>query len=785
MKYNFRKISAIAMSVMTLGLTAGVAPLVSGADYPAPFVDNGSADFAVVHGSGAAATDQAEATSVANSLLALASGGVSGVGTDSIQLQRSSDEFNLGNNMTDFYTTLDDEELSVVLENGIYFNDENDDFDYEQELTLPSTSQLTHFRDRDYNDYEPTIGFHLAKGDAILNYTLEFTPNAVEAGSNYDDLESTFIEILGKEYFISEVSNDGTSITLLDSASTTLLNQGDTTTVTVDGTSYEVSIQAISGTGAILVVDGESTNRLGDGDTQKLSGGNVHIGVTDFQEAAFQGDNAFVEFSLGSGEIVIENGVEVEINGDAISQIDEYDGHKLNGYTLSNPSNETIILEWLADDDVFITQDSELTLPGFGGVKFTMGDFVTDTEETTTFNTGDPFSITTTVEDGEVTLDIFYLNGTEDGFGTNLGASSVRHLITNQTGGTNSTVELNLDNETYFVASWTDGSRDAETYVYELSNIKDNSGKNETTLTSLSGGSNVVFSDTTDDQDVGRLRLTLTASDVGAETATVKVEAVSSGSVYTDRVFTAEGLQFKLPVIDGANTTENFIFLDSNVTFDFNFTEEDRDGNIASGSSFQISTSIDSDDGIEADGETGVGVLQIGRTGDNYVGYVESDLATRVDWTKDTSGLDAMQVTYHGSEAYAEVFVSSTDATDDGSIELGDVLVTDSEVSSVQNRNLVVIGGSCINSVAANLVGGAYCGSAWTDATGVGSGEFVIESFENPNNDDAVALLVAGYERDDTVNAATYLRQQGDGLNVDVGEKYTGSTSTSVEAVVN
>ncbi|MBU4116459.1 MAG: hypothetical protein KKG94_01810, partial [Nanoarchaeota archaeon] len=50
MKFNFRKISAIGASALLTGMTLGVA---AAANYPAPFVVGGSADVAVVYGTGA------------------------------------------------------------------------------------------------------------------------------------------------------------------------------------------------------------------------------------------------------------------------------------------------------------------------------------------------------------------------------------------------------------------------------------------------------------------------------------------------------------------------------------------------------------------------------------------------------------------------------------------------------------------------------------------------------------------------------------------------------------
>ena len=102
----------------------------------------------------------------------------------------------------------------------------------------------------------------------------------------------------------------------------------------------------------------------------------------------------------------------------------------------------------------------------------------------------------------------------------------------------------------------------------------------------------------------------------------------------------------------------------------------------------------------------------------------------------------------------------------------------DSEVGSMSSKNLIVVGGSCINSVAADILGGAYCGAAFTEATGVGSGQFLIKSVASPLNSAKTALLVAGYNVDDTQAASQYLRTQD--VDTAVGAE-TVMTSTQVQ----
>ena len=163
---------------------------------------------------------------------------------------------------------------------------------------------------------------------------------------------------------------------------------------------------------------------------------------------------------------------------------------------------------------------------------------------------------------------------------------------------------------------------------------------------------------------------------------------------------------------------------------------------------------------------------------------------TRVAIDTTTSGQPVATIANvaNGTQEYAQLFVSSRNviiSSNGGSSSLGQILVKDSAVSSVANDNLIIVGGSCINSAAATLVGGAYCGSDWTTATGVGSGQFLIQSFNSTFDSvtgNAIALLVAGYDAPDTVNAATYLTMQKPDMTV--GNKFIGTTSTSASLQV-
>ena len=81
---------------------------------------------------------------------------------------------------------------------------------------------------------------------------------------------------------------------------------------------------------------------------------------------------------------------------------------------------------------------------------------------------------------------------------------------------------------------------------------------------------------------------------------------------------------------------------------------------------------------------------------------------------------------------------------------LGGIIIKDSEINNVKNKNLIIVGGSCINAEAARLLGGNACGEEFTLKTGIVAGKALIQTFASPHNASNVAVVIAGYHAADT-----------------------------------
>jgi hypothetical protein len=790
MKFNFKKIASVVATTVMLGSTIAAA-------YPAPFVEDGIADAAVVYGANAALSDASAAIDLMNDLNTgvTSSGGEATItGGDFLKLERSgTDLFNMGENMNRFYASLDEGELSVVLTEGVYMDDNNDEHDFDQKIEFGADLNLSHFVDSELdNDEVPYVGFDFSDDTKILNYTLDFIENVKNDSNTFAaNLGDTEITMLGRTYYIASASWNSAvpKLTLLDTANTAIVTEGETQSLVVEDTTYDITMEFIDASNVILSINGIETNKLQEGDVYKVEG-DTYVAVKNILYNAKDTGISKADISLGSGKIVLTHGSEVEINNVAVNNL------LVNVITDSSLQLDKISIEWRVDDDAWLVPGTDMTLPGFETIKLSMGDFIMPKSEVTTIKEGSNgvLRVSTELVDGPANIDILYLNTTNDGFsgqggGINrsdstsggIGYSYTKQLLTTNSSATSGSA-VNLDlNETHvnrFVVTWINGD-DAESYYFELDKIEEQSTskKNKTTLNNLAtGGSDIVFTDEGDDDTHGQVKFTLVAVDDNNKTATISFEPASAGTAYADRVITKEGLQFKLPVSvvnDQIDSLDNTIFLGNttqlgDATWTMNLTEEDENGNIAATNpsrSFTIRFGLSGTDGLEPNQITGITTHQTEDGSNVYEGYMSpSALGTYILYDTPTgSALNSIDVTYAGEESYAEVFISEALATvvsaaDDGTKV---VVVKDSEVSSVSSKNLVVVGGSCINTVAAEILGSEspICGEAFSEATNVAAGQYLIKTVVSPYATNKVAMLVAGYDAEDTVDAVAKAKE--------------------------
>jgi len=790
-KFNFKKIASVLSSVVMVGSTVALA---AAANFPAPFVQNGAGNVAIVYGtSGAATTDLVAVADIQTALseelakqtaTAGSASTATTTGGDSYKLEKTSTKFQIGKGILDVVSaSVTNDKLPTLLADGVYTDSSNNDFDYTQTITLTNQS-LGLWEDSDYKADVPTMGMKIAAGANVLNYTLSFTSNPLWA-----DLETTDLTLMGKTYYVLSATTNS-SLTLLDSAITGDISEGETKSLTVNGKKYDVKINFVGDYKVKLDVNGEITNQLTSTvNTFKLKDG-TYVGIKEINYNAKDTGISNVEFSLGVGKLVLDNGQEVELNDDSIS------GLSVN-MTSSSEKLQSIKLIWNADDKLFVAADKEVVMPGFGAVKLSYGGMSYPLAEKIAVepDSDDSFVLNAfPLKDSTEDINLLYYNGTQF---TSTGKSTTKMLRTSNT----TSITFDSDTDAQFVVSWTDGS-DAESYLMRATSFELDNSVNKTTIQYRKDGSWVdakAHAQNGDTVSVGNVDLTVGAIDKVGKSVVLTDTAATFNTLYSKEglkvtlpfAFVAANYTLNPPTVGGYETNTTAAGYSVPASFALKFSEEDKNGNKGNGENITLTLGADSnnDTSITAVALTkgystsGSGI----ETGSSNIesNVVYSPLATDITFDK-SNDQQKVGLVYHGDESFGNFFLNAPSTTvavaanaTSGTVKsLGSVIYKDTE--SVSSKNLIVVGGSCVNTVAATLLGSAkpLCGADFTAKTTVASGQWLIQTYSQTGGN--VATLVAGYNAADTANAAKYFTTQP--VDITAGKKYVGTSATVATA---
>src|SRR3989344_973048 len=848
MRFNFSKISAVLASAIMIGSSAGIA---AAANYPSPFVSGGTADVAIVYGTGAgvSALDSVEAGFISTDLQSRMSGGGTTVqtscsGGDCYLIQLASTNLNFNDALTTVKSSaIDDSELPNLLSDGTYISGDGKSYGFTQKINLYPNLKFLSFTDNDYKDKTPALGIKVNKNVRVHNYSITWKKqplSKVDSAKRLADLEDSDLSILGKTYTILNAYNASENsgrakLELMGGAFLGTVNAGEVTTATLQGSTYVVRASDItSSTNAdvCIAIDGGAEkcyDNLNAGETRELANA-VQLGIRDIDYHSKTGTIDNVDFSLGAQKLTLEANQTVELNDVDIDGVTVTINQVPSG---AKQQLGNIVFSWQAKEEYFIADDNSASIPGLGRIKLASGGFFRPTNEIIKVNPDSSQSaiLEIPIKDGVAKVPLLWsTNGTQwNAIGSFidewLATTNSSTLAWNGTRSFGAGTSSDMADE-YFVASW-NSSTDAESYLLTVTEIKDDK-VNTTVIKNLVSG-DVQEAKSGADIKFGNVELTTAVAIADDDSVNLTINAGGS----FDRIYSKEGIVFYLPKVVnhssvvgtssmqrgainitkyGQNGTVGTL-RDNNVGTDMDKNdtvwilwgyEEDKDGNLGMGQLINFTLGFSgeksrvsnirtnwSSDGVTTNDPD----LETEQESNIYVDWVTSDLGTKITMDKPTgSGSQfSAELEYHGGETYGLIYIADENAdiskvgttTSTTTVaQIGEVLVKDSQVSSVASKNLIIVGGTCINSAAATAlkVSAGTCGSAFTDATGVGAGQFLIQSVGDAFASGKVALVVAGYNVDDTGNAAKFLRTKT--VDTTAGSKYKGTTATDAAMVV-
>jgi hypothetical protein len=326
MRFNFRKISAIATSVLMVGMTAGVA---AAANYPAPFIESGAANIAVVMstGEGYSALDHIESTNIFSDLQSRATGTTGSDGSvtgESAPIWSGSDRIYFEDELGDGgVTQVTKSDLPTILVDGTFDNGVDNDYTQRIEFGATTTPEFT-FSDSGSDLSDPALILDLGTSTAAPVYDLIVDFDAATI-FNSTDAEGEQITLFGKEYTVS-TETDGDELYLFASSETVALSIGGTdpssTEVTVDGKTYTVELKGATATTADVKVTNAAgasdTKTVTEGSSSKINGLEVGVNIASSSEAT---SSESAELMIGANKIRLKDGDEVKV-GSALDGID-------------------------------------------------------------------------------------------------------------------------------------------------------------------------------------------------------------------------------------------------------------------------------------------------------------------------------------------------------------------------------------------------------------------------------------------------------------------------------
>lgn len=887
MKINLRKIASVLTSTVMLGSTVAMA---AAANYPAPFVQGGSADVAVVYGANAAITDVAAVVDITADLQAklaaqtATSGGTTGgtVTGEAFPLFTSSSPLLVNKTLNSVKESISASDLPTVLADGTFEGDVS--ATYEQKITL-GNNPVIKFAKMPTDDDDPQVGLAIGTSpntQYVYNATVKFDQNV-----NFTHADSIGEELtmFGQRYTVSGATTS-TKLVLLKSSQGVALSS-DTTpsaSVSVDGKDYTVELIAASDTAATIKVtdaNGNSeTKEVDETKSKKIQG--IEVGIESADENNFR---LTASLLIGSQRVTLQDGNAIKLGSDE----DLVDGTNVEfestgGYATTSPANISKIIFQAAAED----QDLDGVVPGksfidpiFGTVKVDFAGLTfsgeNDRETIAVSNDGnDKMKVKFQTLKGTEAKEIDYIyNKTDsqagsmdlaDGDGDAFIVAEMALVnksgyvvlanddegglfevtqLTNSSSSTASDDEITLKNvftgESLSAKASSEGSGTIDavgksfTYSYYGASTISNSKAMQVRFgyPESSGTGDMILYPTIVTKKGAKLAFyepaTIDLDDWNGAGTDVSTISLPDGDGYSTITFTGigsgaggGGFNISTTVMNATggygSTTATIGKFTYNVTYSaLNATViyliSPQGGNVArpglyileekDDANFYEGLIVSTDAGYDGD-SAGVGVSDVIRTVENDAGTnfgneiqheTDTDLYSDIDlWgaisTLDKSDSDQTTATisYPDDQVEAEVYIGevassvTVGSSTGGSVSvLGSVAVSDAESASVSTKNLIVVGGSCINSVAASLLGGAYCGAAFTTNTGVGAGQFLIQTFSRSGS--KVATLVAGYNAGDTTNAAKYLTTKT--VDTTVGKKYKGTSATTAELVTS
>ncbi len=376
MNFNFKKIASVMSSAVMVSSTVALA---AAANFPAPYVQSGAADVAVVYGASAATTDLIAAVDIQSALSTeLASQTASGGGTsgasitgEAYALFTSSSKIYINDSLNKARSLVTDSHLPNILADGTFEGDVS--ATYEQKIDISSNAQLV-LGQHPTSDDDPIITLKVGTTASAHIYNLTITFNKAVNFTHADSQGESFM-MFGQEVTVGSAT-DATNLVLLKSSTKIDLSSDDPTAeVTIDGETYTIEQISTSDSAATIKVtdsDGESSSKEINQDASKTIQG-IEVAVIAADETNLKLSSTIL---VGADRLKFTDNAAIKVG----SSEDTLDGTNVRfgadgGQKLSSNLTKIVIQISAEDTDVdAILRGEPFIDPVFGNLKIDFAD---------------------------------------------------------------------------------------------------------------------------------------------------------------------------------------------------------------------------------------------------------------------------------------------------------------------------------------------------------------------------------------------------------------------------
>ncbi len=745
--------------------------------YPEMFVSKGKFNGYLVVGEKAQMIDSLALTDIASSMkikvAAATNNSLSGdfwkVG-NSAKLEMANSDASTGSiqgeNLRDILNYIGAEKLGALAD-GIYKTGESR-HPFKQylyfDVSNTGTNELVKYAENDNETAD--VFFYVGSGNNIGQYKLEFTPSAKSSiydatgaasstGMVLKQFEDTKITLLGEKFTIvlaRRAQQNSIKLTLMGGAANGSLVEGETQTYRLNGDDYTISLTYVDGTYAKFLVNGELTDTLQVGDVYKLADGK-EIGVSELMYQSYAGGAHSADFFVGADKMILrdddvtdtESDNELDVGGKTIGGADVIiTGTDDNTFFAMS----TIVVNMTAQDDYYLGANDNLS-----SVIKSAGD---DPEILFTNNWNIVFKGLSEAKSHEIKLNpsgdrkykyIFY-----DGNGDKVDLPVFYAVNSTSISFSEEAAEnclilkkgVPIYKDDYFVVTGGDaGSGSAKSFALQYK------GADKSTATSpkikfknLGSGTTLEYS------------IDISSTEAGSAVCDIKIGGYTF-SVVSNQAETNNDFQIS---VSGTEDVDVVDYYGAQADFSNIPTSNCRTVSITS-SAITIATADSSDYDSQAPAEL---VLTVGATATNKVtvssftiggasnpligtggvAYGYTSMGGKITYTSPSGSPNSFTYDYPKEQRLPLLYVtsgatSSVKSGDFAAVTVVDATKLDSEIASVAAQNLIVVGGPCVNTAAAELLGKPV------DCTdGLTPGKARIKLLKNGNN---WAMVVAGY----------------------------------------